>query len=170
MLGLAFRVLYGQIEKLIEGLQRFGRVRGSGQGMGELFDEHSGEAQLLLIDGIGQLLAVTITDVEAVVQLAALDRELCFGDVDVTHRQGVGEGVEKRRSIIRLDVHDGIGRRVAVIEGDLNGMKEAAERTAAFSEVLDELPVHGLPSFIELVRVKERNHVGEFSGQSAAIV
>ncbi len=86
LLGLAFRVLYGEVEKLVEGLQRLGRVRRPGEGMGELFDEHCGEAQLLLIDGIGQLLAVTITDVEAVVQLAALDRELCFGDVDVTHR------------------------------------------------------------------------------------
>ena len=38
------------------------RVRRPGQGMGELLDQHGGKPQLLLIGGVGQLLAVTIPD------------------------------------------------------------------------------------------------------------
>ena len=170
LLGLAFRVLHGEVEKLVEGFQRLGRVRRPGQGMGELFDEHRGQAQLLLIDGIGQLLAVAIADIEAVVQLAALDRELRFGNVDVAHRQGVGEGVEKRRGIIRLDIHHGIGRGLAVVESDLNGVKEPAERTAALSQIFDELPVHGLARFVELVASRSAIICGEFGDEPAAIV
>ena len=66
LLRLALRILHGEVEKLVEGFQCFGRVRRPGQGMRELFDEHRGQAQVLLIDGIGQLLAVAIADVEAV--------------------------------------------------------------------------------------------------------
>ena len=109
LLSLAFGLLNGQVKKLVEGFQCFGWVRRPGQCMRELFDEHRGQAQVLLIDGIGELLAVAIADVKAIVQFAALDRELRFGNVDVAHRQGVGKGIEKGGGIVRLDIHHGVG-------------------------------------------------------------
>ena len=69
MLGFPFRLLHGEVQELVEGFQRFGRVRRPGQGMGELLDEHGGQAQLLLIGRIGELLTVAIPDVEAIVEL-----------------------------------------------------------------------------------------------------
>ena len=81
-----------------------------------------------------------------------------FSNIDVAHRQGIGKGVEKGGGIVRLDIHDRIGRRLAIVEGDLYGMKESAKRAAALSQIFDELPVHDLARFVELARVQQRNH------------
>ena len=69
VLSAFFSVSHDEIEELVEGFQRLGRV-GARSRHGELFDEHGGQPQLLLIGGIGQFLSVAIPDIEAVVQLA----------------------------------------------------------------------------------------------------
>ena len=89
-------LLHDQIQELIERLQRLGRVRSPGQGMGELFDERGGQPQLLLVGLVDHLLAVAVADVEAVVQLPALVRKLRLADIDVAHGEGVGKGVQER--------------------------------------------------------------------------
>ena len=159
-------LLHDEVEKLIEGFQGLGRVRRPGQGMGELLDQHGGQPQLLLIGRIGQFLAVPVPDVEAVVQLPVPSFcELRLGDIDVAHGQGVGKGIEKRRGIIRLDVHDRIGWRPAVVEGDLNGMEEAAEGAAALSELFDEPAVDLLPGLLEAIVVQEGDDAFELRMQ-----
>ena len=59
---------------------------------------------------------------------------------------------------------------MAVVECDLNGVKEPAKRAAALSQVFDELPVDGLARLVELACIQERNHRGEFGHEPAAIV
>ena len=44
--------------------------------MGKLFNEDGREAQLLLVNRIGELLAVAVTDIKAVMHLPAFDIEL----------------------------------------------------------------------------------------------
>ena len=78
--------------------------------MGELFDEHGGQAQLLLIGGVEQLLAIAIPDIETITQFDAVAFDLGLGDVDVAHGQRIRQRIEEGRGIIRLDVHDRIGR------------------------------------------------------------
>ncbi len=103
-------------------------------------------------------------------QLASVEFDLRLCDVDVAHRQGVGEGVQKGRGIVRPDVHDRVRRRLAVVEGDLHGMEQAAERSAALSELLDEVPVDDLAGFFKLARVQEPDHRIQLSFQAALIL
>ena len=46
--------------------------------MGKLFDEDGREAQLLLVSRIGELLAVPVADIKAIMNLPVFDVELCF--------------------------------------------------------------------------------------------
>ncbi|TKS60896.1 MAG: hypothetical protein EWM72_01018 [Nitrospira sp.] len=95
--------------------------------MGELLNQHRSQAQLLLIHGIGELLAVAIADVEPIVQFAVLDLELRLGDVNVAHGQRIGKRIEKGGGIVRLDLHHGICRRLTVVERDVDSVEKPAE-------------------------------------------
>lgn len=170
MLGLAFCVLHGEVEELIEGFERFGRVRRPGEGVGELLDEDGGQAQVLLIGRIGQFLPVAVADVETVVQLAAFDGELRFVDIDVAHGERVGEGVEKCGRVVRLNIHHRVGRRLAVVEGDVDGMEQAAERAAPLAELFDQLAVHGLARFVEFAGIELLHQGGEFADEPLVIL
>ena len=154
-------LLHDQIQEPIEGFQGFGRVRGPGQGVGELLDQHGRQPHVLLVRRIGQFISVPVPHVEAVVQLRSVILELRLADIDVAHGQGVGKGIQKGRGILGADVHDRIGLRPAVVERDLNGMQEAAEGTAALTELLDKPAVDLLPGLLEAIVVQEGNDAFE---------
>lgn len=162
LLGFAFRFLHDEVKELVEGFEGFGRVRRPGQRMGELLDEHGRQSQLLLIGRIGQLLAVAIADIEAVVQLGIFDVDLGFEDIDIAHRERVGEGIEKRGGIVRPDVHNRVCRRLAVVEGDLYGVEQAAEGPAAPAELFDQPPIYRMAGFFELIRVEQADDGAQF--------
>src|SRR5207344_854753 len=99
------------------------------QGMGELFDEYGGQAKLLLIGRIEQLLPIAVPDMETIMQFGPVVFELGLGDIDVAHGQGIRKSIEKCRGVIRADVHDRIRLRLTVVEGDLDGVEETGEGT-----------------------------------------
>src|SRR6476660_783381 len=125
--GLALRLLNGEIEKLVEGFQGLGRVRSPSECVGELLDEDSRQAQLLLLGRVGELLAAAIAYSKSVMQLAAFEVDAGCRDVYVAHRQGIGEGIEEGGRVVRSDIHGRVGRRLAVVERNLDRMQQAAE-------------------------------------------
>ncbi len=68
VLALLALVFHDEIQELVERCKRLGRVGSPGQGMRELFDEHGGQPQLLLIGGVEQLLPIAIPDMETIMQ------------------------------------------------------------------------------------------------------
>ncbi|MBH0184186.1 MAG: hypothetical protein HP477_01855 [Nitrospira sp.] len=154
--------MHDEVKELVEGFEGFGRVRRPGQRMGELLNEHSRQAQLLLVGWIGQLLSVAITDVEAVVQLGLFDVDLRFGNIDIAHGERVGEGIEKGGGIVRPDVHNRVSRRLAIIEGDLDRVEQAAEGSTAPTELLDQPAIHRMAGFFELMCVEQADHRAQF--------
>lgn len=170
LLGLALGVLYGEVEELIEGFEGFGRVWRPGQGMGKLLDEDGGQPQVLLIGRVGQFLSVAVADVEAVVQLAAFDGELRLVDIDVAHGERVGEGIQKCGRVVGLNVHHRVGGRLAVVERDVDGMEQAAERAAPFAQLFDQLAIHGLARFVEFPCIELRHQGGEFADEPPVIL
>ena len=110
LLALLALVFHDEIQELVERCQRLRRVGSPGQGMRELFDEHGGQPQLLLIGRVEQFLPIAIPDKETIVQLGAVAFDLGLGNVNVAHGQCIRQRVEEGRRIIRLDVHDRVCR------------------------------------------------------------
>ncbi len=158
MLSFSFRLLHRQVEELVEGLQGFGRVRCPGQGMGELLDEDGRQTQLLLIGCVGELLPVAVADIKAIVNLAVFHIELCFGDIDVAHREGVGEGIQEGRCVVRPDVHNSIDGRLAVVERDLYRVQQTAEGPTSFAQLFDQPPIDCEPCLFKLSRIEQCDH------------
>ena len=77
----------------------------------------------------------------------------------------MAKAYKKGRRIIRLDIHDRIGRGADVVEGDVNGMQEAAEGAAAFTELLDEPAVDLLSGLFEAIVVQEGDDAFELRMQ-----
>src|SRR5262245_6659233 len=138
--------------------------------MSELLDQHGSDSQLLLIGWVGELLTMPVPDEKLIMQFSVLIFEPGLGDIDVAHGQGIGERIEKRRSVIRPDVHDRIRRRLAVVERDVDGMEQTTERAAPFSELFDQLAVDGLPGSFNLAGVKESDHHTEFHRQAVVLL
>ena len=68
-LAILILVFHDEIQELVERCQSLGRVGSPGQGMRELFDEHGGQPELLLIGGVEKFLPIAIPDKETIVQL-----------------------------------------------------------------------------------------------------
>ena len=90
VLALLAVVFHDEIQEMVERCKRLGRIGSPGQSMRELFDEYSGQPQLLLIVGVEQLLPIAIPDIETITQFGgAIAFDLGLGNVDVAHGQGI---------------------------------------------------------------------------------
>ena len=154
-------VFHDEIQELVERCQCLRRVGGPGQGMRELFDEHGGQPQLLLIGGVEQFLSIAIPDKETIVQLVAVAFDLGLGNVNVAHGQGIRKRIEEGRSIIRSDVHDRVCRGLAIVEGDLHRIEQAGKGTPLLVQSLDKPAVDVLACLVEPTGIQQLNDLAD---------
>ena len=129
--------------------------------MRELFDEHGGQPQLLLIGGVEQFLPIAIPDIETIMQLGAVAFDLGLGNVNVAHGQGIRKRIEEGRSIVRLDVHDRVCRRLAIVEGNLHRIEQTGEGASMLVQSFDEPAVDVLARLVKPTGVQQLNDLGD---------
>ena len=85
-----------------------------------------------MVQGLDSALQIAISDKETIMQLVAVAFDSSLGNVYIAHGQRIPKCIEEGRSIIRLDVHDRVCRRLIIVEGDLHRIEQAGEGAPLF--------------------------------------
>ena len=121
------------------------RVRGPTQIMGEFFQKCSCGSQFLLGAFGLNFSPVTIMHIKPVLYAMFVDFDLGLHDVNVSHRQGIGKGVEESRRVRRLNIQDRFRGGIRVGKGDMNRVDQIDGLFVEFPKGFHEAPIDLTP-------------------------
>ena len=158
------------VQKPIEVVDRLCRVRRRSEEMRELLDQRRRQPQLLLLGRIHDLAPMPAAYVKTVVQLCPRIFETGLADVNASHGERVGKGVQEPGRVDGSDIHDGVAGGCLVVEPDLNRVQQAGEGGSGSAERLDQTAVHAVAGVLKAVRVEQPDHAVEFVHKQALLI